>query len=200
MGRAGECRGVEDVEIARSDVEVATDDDVAPRWVFGLEKLPKGAEPLELCLVVLAAHGATVGHIDACHFDPSTARGYQASLAVELAKCTNQLSWRARGATAHFVEPDAGDDGHAVPRTVAVVSRLISEAFEEACRERVVGKFGLLQAQDVRLDIRHPSLDERQARPQGVDVPGCKAHCEPSGALWDEHEEEVDFTGSGATD
>ena len=78
--------------------------------------------------------------------------------------------------TCDVLEPDAGDDGHAVPLDEAVVGHLVAERLEPLDRELLVLALGLLDGEHVDVAALEPGLDAVDAGADGVDVPGGDAH------------------------
>src|SRR3954454_17474020 len=73
------------------------------------------------------------------------------------------------------IEPDAGEDRHAVPRRLAMGGHLVAAARELLAHElaqRLVGDLRLLEADDVRPALIEPRQQPRYALLEGVDVPG----------------------------
>ena len=73
-------------------------------------------------------------------------------------------------------ERDPRQDRHAVVALHPVHQHMaIAERLEQLAREQLVGRLGLLQAQDVRRPFRDEPPDIVDAQPDRVDVPGDKA-------------------------
>ena len=127
-------------------------------------------EPHELALVEFAGHLTPVRHVDADHAH-AVARGRD-HVRVALVG-VDVVVVEAGG---HVVDPDARQDGHAVPLALAVVHGVVPERGERQVRERLVRELRLLQAEDVGPCVAQPLLDPLLAGLQRVDVPGGDPH------------------------
>jgi hypothetical protein len=79
----------------------------------------------------------------------------------------------------HVVQPHTREDGHAVPRRLAVnrdgvgaVGQLVAEQIDEG----LVGELGLLEADHVRPALIQPRQQPRRTLLHRVDVPGRYPH------------------------
>ena len=128
---------VEDVSIGRRDVHVATHH---CGLRAGGHHLPERGKPRELILVMLGAGGSPVGYVHPGDPDARTGRRHRARLRM-------REPGRARDANRHIVETHAGEDGHPVPRRLAVkrdgvfaLGELVAQEIEEGA----VGELRLL--------------------------------------------------------
>ena len=84
----------------------------------------------------------------------------------------------------------AREDGDAVPALLAVPDRAVAGLADRGFREPLVRGLQLLQADDVRLGLRQPAQQHRQAAVDAVDVEGGDPHV-PLSARRDRVMEEV---------
>ncbi len=78
-----------------------------------------------------------------------------------------------------WIEADAREDRHAVPRGLAVGGHLVAalrELVGQEVGERVVGELRLLEADDVGPALVQPRQEPRDALLERVDVPGRDPH------------------------
>ena len=143
-------RRVVHVPVVGGDVQVPAQHDLVDRRVeaLGQEDLEAG-QPRQLLLVLGGVERAAVGHVGADDVDPAAAHGQQAGLAVEAGILEPGPD---------VVDPDPAGDGHPVPPSLTVGDDVIAPRREVHRRKGVVGALGLLQAEDVGLELRDPGL------------------------------------------
>ena len=169
MGGARELRDVPHVAVLRRDVEVAADGHRLICRRVRREVVAKPLQPGELELVLLAADGTAVGHIDAGDPNPPARRREDAALLDRVGKLRRETG-------PGLLDPDPRQDGDAVPTAVAVMGGLVAQGRERQGGKSGIGHLRLLQAQDVGLCVAEPLLELAETCLQGVDVPGRDAH------------------------
>src|SRR5487761_2157751 len=179
-----ELRDVPHVSVLWRDIEVAQDDDVVFRLRNLIELDPQLMEPGKLVVIELRVDRAAVRYVDADHARAGTVRLHDSALVERPRILTNEPGSRV-------VQPNLGDDGDAVPSSVAMVHRLVPERVEGDRRKSGICTLRLLQHQHVWCVLGNPALDPRKSRLQRVDVPGRTFHC----LGLDEHKQQPSLTG-----
>ena len=163
-----------DVVVLRGDVPVAHQRDLR----LGVGGQPAGAgvaqpgQPVQLVGQVRVAELAPVGDVERPDPHATAGRADRAGLGFGRVAPGRHL----READLDVLQPDPGQDGHAVPLRVADVRHLIAQRLEPVGRELVVAGLGLLHRDHVEVTALDPVGDPVDPGPDGVDVPRSDPH------------------------
>src|SRR6202165_346282 len=116
-----------------------------------------------------AVNGCPVGHVHRPDPDASTCCGDRSCLGRWEAGLTGESSL-------YVVDPKQRQDGDAVPLGNSVCRCGVPQRGQLGAGKLLVGKLGLLEAQDVGPDRCEPLEDAGHPRSERVDVPGCDSH------------------------
>ena len=126
---------------------------------------------------MLAAHQPAIGHVHAEYAHALAGSPEQAGFGDLVLGLVGEPG-------DHVVEPDAAEDGDAVPLPLSAVGRVVPERGERHRGEVGVGKLGLLETEHVGLGVRQPLLDARHPLVEGVDVPRRDPHASEPTCRW----------------